>query len=321
MVAISMHIEAQEGLTWPAWQRFVHDAEAVGFAGLYRSDHFLTFRPPPERDSLDLIVSLSYVAEHSRRLQFGPLVAPLSLRDPRVLAREAVALDDLSGGRMVLGLGTGWQGREHEMFGYELGDTSTRLGRLEEGLEVITSLIRSEEPITFSGRFYQLRNALLLPRPARRGGPPILIGGNGPRRTLPLVARYADIWNASWLSPEDFHNRSTRLDALLRTQGRRPEEVRRTIMLQVYCARTPAELEQRLSGGRAFRGGAGLSAEELATMFRSRFQAIIGPPEHVIERISAYGAAGVEEVMVQWPFLEDLEGLTAIADHILPHFR
>src|SRR5947209_12638365 len=114
-----------------------------------------------------------------------------------LLVRQAAALDDLSGGRMYLGLGAGWQEREHTLFGLHLGDIPTRMARLEEGLEVVTRLLNSNVPVTFEGRFYQLRSATLLPRPQRPGGPRILLGGSGVKRTLPLVARYAHAWNAN----------------------------------------------------------------------------------------------------------------------------
>ncbi len=121
------------------------------------------------------------------------MVAPLSFRDPVMLARQALALDDLSGGQMIIGVGTGWNEREHEMFGYELGDTGTRFACLEDGLEVMTGLLKSDAPISFEGHFYRLRDAVLLPKLQRPDGPPIMIGGSGPRRTLPLVAHNADI--------------------------------------------------------------------------------------------------------------------------------
>src|SRR6185436_864252 len=184
MPAISIMIEGQDGLNWPRWKRLVAEVEALGFAGLFRSDHF-TNAQPPDKDSLEMVVALSYLADRSERIHFGPLVAPLSFRHPTLLARQAAALDDLSGGRMILGLGAGWQAREHTLFGHDLGDVPTRMARLEEGLEVITRLLRSQEPASYHGRFYQLRDATLLPRPQRAGGPPILIGGNGPQRTLP----------------------------------------------------------------------------------------------------------------------------------------
>src|SRR5436309_15533284 len=198
MIALSIMIEAQDGLTWPRWKRLVAEVEALGFAGLFRSDHF-TNAQPPDKESLEMVVSLTYLADHTRRIHFGPLVAPVSFRHPTLLARQAAALDDLSGGRMILGVGAGWQAREHQLFGHDLGDVPARMARLEEGLAVISRLLREDEPVTYEGRFFQLRGATLLPRPQRVGGPPLLLGGNGPRRTLPLVARYADIWNATFL--------------------------------------------------------------------------------------------------------------------------
>src|SRR5437763_1549604 len=246
MVALSIMIEGQNGLTWPRWKQVVKEVEDLGFAGLFRSDHFKHAQPPDD-ESLELIVSLTYLADHTRRIHFGSLVVPVSLRDPALLARQAAALDDLSGGRMILAVGAGWQEREHHLFGHPLGDIPTRMARLEEGLEVITRLLHSDEPVTYEGRFFHLRGAILLPRPQRPGGPPILIGGNGPKRTLPLVARYANIWNAVFLSPAAFHEHSAILDELLRAAGRRPSEVQRTMMTSLYFGRDMDELDRRLS--------------------------------------------------------------------------
>ena len=241
---LAITIEGMCGLTWPRWKRLVSEIERMGFAGLFRSDHF-TLTGPPDLDSLELIVSLTYLASQSKRLHFGSLVAPLSFRDPIFLARQAMAVDDLSGGRMILGVGAGWIEREHTMFGYNLADVSTRMDRFEEGLEVITRLIRSNEPVTFEGRFYQLREAHLLPRPQR--ATPVLVGGNGPKRTLPLVARYADIWNCQVASAEVFKERSALLDELLHAEGRQPHDVKRTALLPVICWRDQDDLERRMN--------------------------------------------------------------------------
>src|SRR5262245_51030842 len=189
---LSISIEGIFGLTWPRWRRLVAEIEQLGFAGLFCSDHF-TLIDPPDSDALEAIVSLTYLAMQSQRVHFGTLVAPVSFRDPIMLARQAMALDDLSNGRMILGVGAGWLVREHTMFGYNLSAIAARMDRLEEALNIITRLIRSDEPVTFTGQYYQLREARLLPRPKRRT--PVMVGGNGPKRTLPLVARYADIWN------------------------------------------------------------------------------------------------------------------------------
>lgn len=153
MTAISIQIEGQNGLTWPRWQRISQTAEELGFAGLFRSDHFTNMRPP-DIDSLELIVSLTHLASHSQRIHFGPLVAALSFRDPRILARQAANIDDLCGGRFILGLGAGWQEREHTVWGFDLGDIPTRMARFEEGLQIITQLLKSDQPVTFEGRFY-----------------------------------------------------------------------------------------------------------------------------------------------------------------------
>ena len=124
-------------------------------------------------------------------------------------------MDNLAGGRLRLGIGAGWQEREHEAHGFELLDTDSRFARFEEGLEVVTRLLQQDEPVSFDGEFYRLRGAVLMPRSPRPGGPPIVIGGNGPRRTLPLAARYADEWNAVFVTPERFAELGALLDELL----------------------------------------------------------------------------------------------------------
>lgn len=272
---ISLMLEGQMGLTWPRWQRIVAEAEDLGFAGIFRSDHF-TNPSPPDSKSLEMIVSLTYLASHATRVHFGPLVAPLSFRNPTLLARQAAALDDLSDGRMILGLGAGWQEREHETFGFELGDVPTRIRRLTEGLEVITRLLNSDEPVSFDGQFYHLRNAILLPRPQRPRGPRILVGGNGPQRTLPLVAQYADIWNGVFMRPDQFRERMTILDTLLAKAGRQPGDVRRTMMY-------------------------------------GQFQG----HDTLIDLLPEYAAAGMEEIMVQWLDLDNIDGLRSFARRIM----
>lgn len=317
MVAISIMIEGQNGLTWPRWKRIVKEVEELGFAGLFRSDHF-TNAGPPDKDSLEMIVSLTYLADRSQRLHFGPLVAPVSFRDPRMLARQAAALDDLSGGRMILGVGAGWQEREHRLFGYNLGDVRTRMARLEEGLEVITRLLRSDEPVTYEGRFFQLHGAILLPRPQRPGGPDIQIGGNGPKRTLPLVARYANHWNGTFISVDDFRERSAILDQLLLVVGRDPADVRRTAMLSLYFGRDMAELDRRLSWRHNEPKYAGKPLDAVIEDLKASGGIIVGTPGEVIEQIKAYDNAGADELMLQWLDLDDIDGLRAFARSVLP---
>ena len=158
MVALSVQIETAGGLSWERWQRIVPLVERLGYRGLYLCDHFC---PPGEgfADSVEITLAFAYLASRRPRLEFGSLVAPVSFRDPVFLVRQAMHLDNLSGDRMVLGVGAGWMEREHRAFGYELGDTRTRLDRLAEALEVMTLLARHEEPVSFGGRFYRLQDA------------------------------------------------------------------------------------------------------------------------------------------------------------------
>ncbi len=156
MIEVAIMIEGQNGLNWTRWQSLARLVDELGFAGLYRSDHY-TNADPPDQDSLELWVSLTWLASHTRHIQFGPLVTPVSFRHPTMTARMAAAVDDLSGGRLVLGLGAGWQEREHANYGWDLLDIDGRFARFEEGLEVITRLLHSDTPVDYSGAYYSLQ--------------------------------------------------------------------------------------------------------------------------------------------------------------------
>lgn len=306
MLDVAIMIEGQNGLNWPRWKRIVRAVEDSGYAGLYRSDHF-TNANPPDMDSLELWTSLTWLASNTRRIEFGPLVTPVSFRHPTLTARMAAAVDDLSEGRLTLGLGAGWQEREHEHYGWDLLDVPGRFKRFEEGLEVIIRLLQSEEAVDFEGEFYRLREAILLPRPKREGGPPILVGGNGPKMTLPMAARFADEWNAVFLSPNDFKGRSRRLDELAEAQGRDPAEVRRSMMTGCVFGTDEAEVkskvEARTSGKRTI--------EEL----RER-GLIAGTANEITDQLGGLAEAGVQRVMLQWLDLDDIEGIEAMAARI-----
>lgn len=307
------------GLTWPLWKKLVEVIEGQGFSGLYVHDHF-TVPLPIYVDSMDMLVALGYLADHSRRVQFGSLVAPLSFRDPVLLARQAIALDNLSGGRMILGVGVGWQEREHEMFGYQLGDVRTRLDRFEEGLEVITLLLRSDQPVSYEGRFFRLHDALLKPRPERPGGPPILVGASGPKRALPLVARYADIWSGENMSPQLYHERSSQLGELLLAAGRPPGDIKKTFNTLIFCGRNAAELERRVYIYRGVPAFADMPLDTLFNVLRSTIgNMLVGSPDYIIEQIQLYSAAGAKEVTLDWSGHEDIEGLQLIAEEVLPY--
>lgn len=318
---VSITVEGGAGLNWDNWPRIIDTVDNGGFRSLFRADHFISIGAPPYPDSLETVVSLAYAASHTERVHIGTLVAPISFRDPRHLVRQAAAIDDLSGGRLVLGLGAGWMVQEHEMFGYELGDVPTRMARFEEGLQVITGLLRSDEPLSLDGEFYRLRGAVLTPRPQRPGGPRILIGGNGMKRTLPLAARYADVWNGIWLDVDDWREHNRHLDELLVREGRQPGDVKRTMMLFAVVGHDDRALNQRLAW---LRGPLGMQDATLAEMEQAvrgmSPNYIYGPPQTLVERLQEYADAGVEEVMLQ-KGPDDIDGIQLIAEEVLPHVR
>lgn len=300
-------LEGQNGVTWPHWQRIARQADELGFAGLYCSDHF-TNAGPPDLNALEVWTALGWLASHTNRIAFGPVVSPVSFRDPVMLARVALAIDDLSGGRLEFGLGAGWQEREHNHFGYNLLSLRERFDRFEEALEVVSQLLHSDTPVDFQGRYYRLHEAVLLPRPQRPGGPPIVIGGKGLKRTLPLVARYADQWNVTFTPPAQFRELNAHLDALLMAAGRAPSTVKRTLMTGIFYGAT----EERLAGILAAHGRTAIELRERG--------AIVGAGEAVIEQLEALQAAGVQRVMLQWMDLDDVTGIEALAATVLPRF-
>lgn len=311
MIQVAVMIEGQDGLTWERWQAVAELVEAAGFVGLYRSDHY-TNAQPPDKASLELWTSLTWLADNTERIEFGPLVSPVSFRHPSMTARMAAAVDDLSGGRLTLGVGAGWQEREHHLFGWDLLPVPERFDRFEEGLEVITRLLQDDEASTYEGDYFQLQGGVLLPRPQRPGGPPILVGGNGPNRTLPLTARFADEWNAVLIPLDEFRKLSLRLDRLLEEQGRRPEEVRRSMMTGCIYGETEQEVEQKVQQRS--------NGEKSAAEYRSS-GLVVGTPDQVVEQLGAMAEAGLQRVMLQWLDWEDLAGLQSLADHVLPQVQ
>jgi F420-dependent oxidoreductase-like protein len=304
MLEIAIMIEGQNGLTWSRWQKVARLVEEAGFVGLFRSDHF-TNSNPPDLESLELWTSLTWLASHSQRIEFGPLVTPFSFRHPVHTARMASAVDDLSGGRLTLGLGAGWNEREHYLFGFDLLEPKARFERFEEGMEIVTRLLRSDEPVTYEGQYYQLHGATLLPRPQRRGGPRLLVGGNGVKRTLSYVVHYADEWNCVTLTPREFADMNAKLDEMLNAAGRKPESVRRSMMTGCVFGKDEVTLREKIAGR-------GQSPEQL-----QQDGVVVGNLDQVKQQLQELERVGLQRVMLQWLDLDDLESLEALAKGVL----
>lgn len=306
MVEISVMIEGQDGLSWPRWQRLVCATEDLGFDGLFRSDHFSNPQGP-YLDALELWVSLTWLAANTNRIRFGAMVSPVSFRDPVTLAWQASGVDALSGGRLNLGLGAGWQEREHTSFGYELLEIPARFKRFREALEVIRRLTRSTSPVSFEGEYFHLRDAMLSPRSPRQDGPPITIGGAGPKRTMPLVAKYADEWNSVHLPVDQFVERSAMLDHLLELEHRPKDAVRRTMMMSIHIGATDADVAGKLGDQR--KEGVIASGQ------------FAGTPNEIVASMQRYIDAGLDGFKLRILDLDDISSLELIASDVIPNFR
>jgi F420-dependent oxidoreductase-like protein len=308
MIKVAIMIEGQNGLRWENWKRIATAVEDLGFSGLFRSDHFTNVNPP-DLDSLELWTSLTWLASHTERIEFGPLVSPVSFRHPTLTARMAAAVDDLSGGRLTLGLGAGWQEREHNNYGHELLDIRARFKRFEEGLEVIKLLLGKDTPSNFDGSYYRIKDAILLPRPKRITGPPILIGGNGPKRTLPLAANYANEWNSLYIDIPKFTSLNHQLNIILSERGRKTEDIRRSLMIGCVYGNDETDLVRKV----ADRTKGKRTPKQLID---ADFPA--GTANQIVDTLGRWAEAGVSRIMLQWLDLDDMEGLEGLAHNVLP---
>jgi F420-dependent oxidoreductase-like protein len=297
---IALMVEGQDGLNWHRWRAIARMAEEVGFAGLYRSDHF-TNPVGPYKDSLECWVSLAYLASNTQRLEFGPLVSPISFRDPAMLVRQAAAVADLSGGRLQFGIGAGWQQREHHNYSYHLGSVPERMTRFREAVQIMAHLLHSEAPLDFSGKHFQMHEAVLLPRPLHPV--PLVIGGSGKQVTLPLAARYADEWNSGPRAPEVFTEINTYLNTLIDKAGRPREAVRRTMMIFLRTGRDQADLDARLAAKAVSDGMPNV---------------MIATHEQVKAHLERLEAAGVQRTILNWfDNFDDVDGMAELGRAVL----
>lgn len=288
-------IEGQDGLNWERWQKIARVAEDTGFVGLYRSDHF-TNPAGPYRDSLGCWISLAWLASHTSRIEFGPIVSPISFHHPSMLVCQAAAVADLSGGRLQFGIGAGWQEREHTSYSYFLGDIPTRMARFREATQIMWHLLRKSEPLTFEGKHYQMHDAVLLPRP--KHNVPIVIGGSGRQVTLPLAAQYADEWNCGPSPASACQESMAHLDRLLDKAGRERKSLKRSKMTFVRYGRDQTDLEARLS------------ANPLPASPMIQQGTVKGTAEQIRDYCAELESAGFDRVMLNWrDDYDDVEGM------------
>jgi F420-dependent oxidoreductase-like protein len=313
MAKIGIMIEGQEDLTWNRLFRLAQAAEDLGFESLFRSDHLTGLMGHPQRQTLALWPSLTALALRTSRIRFGPMVCSMTFRHPALLAKEAAAVDVLSGGRLDLGLGAGWHEGEHRMYGINFPPLKTRLEMLEEGTQVIKALWQGQ-PVNFSGQHYRLEAAESYPVPAQ-SSPVVIIGGRG-ERVLQLVARHASEWNCAYVNVEQFHQKSRYLDEQCQAIGRDPASIQRSLMLPFVIGLDEATIQSRIEASHVmFPNLPGQWADwQAAGLFG-------GSPQQVVDQMNQFVAAGVQRFMLQHNNLDDLDSLELLAQEVLPHVK
>ena len=310
---IGLMVEGQNGLSWERWSHILALAERLGFPSLFRSDHYFI---GSHKDSLDAYLSFVIAAKETSGLRFGPLVTPVTFRSPVDVGRMAAQIDVLSGGRFVMGLGAGWNEAEHRGYGIPFPPVRERFDRLEEAINLIQALW-SPGRATYQGRFYGIEDVECMPKSAS-GGPPILIGGSGERRTLRLVAQYASEWNCPNLTPAAYSHKKAVLEQHCETIGRDPETISRSMMVFGLIGPTPQAVEGAI---RRFmemsQARQSTSLEEFRDRAKERGM-IIGQTEEVVERLGQLAELGVQEVQFEHLDFDSDEGPEYLASEIMP---
>jgi F420-dependent oxidoreductase-like protein len=303
--------EPQQGADYGRLLAVARASEQLGFDAFFRSDHYMSMG---DGDGLpgptDAWLTLAGLAMQTSRIRLGTLMSPTTFRYPGPLAISVAQVDEMSGGRVELGLGAGWFEAEHTAYGIPFPPTSERFDRLEEQLAIISGLWETPagQRFSFAGKFYPVTDSPALPKPVQRPRPPILIGGRGPRRTPQLTARYADEYNVPFVNAEQTGAAFGRIREACQVAGRDPGSLVYSAAQTVCCGRDEAELARR----------AAAIGWDLATQ---RADGLVGTPDEIVDRIGTYAELGATRVYLQVLDLHDLDHLELIASEVMPQVR
>ncbi len=318
---LGVMIEGQEDLDWELWRRIARETEALGFESLWRSDHFfsLSVSGPHQRQALETFISFVVVAQETERIRFGPLVASMTFRHPSLLARMAAQIDVLSGGRFVCGVGAGWNVAEHDAFGLPFPGVGERMDRLDESIRVMKALW-GDEPATFEGKHFQLRDAECYPKPVQRPLP-LLVGGGGERRTLRIVAEHADEWNVTGVDVEGYLHKREVLERHCADVGRDPSEIRHTQMAGFVIGRDDDGLRRHLGRIVEKLPPMGQRDPDETLEWLKRRGWLVGTPGELVDELGRREDAGLTRTMLQHHANDHFEVLELIASDVLPQVQ
>jgi F420-dependent oxidoreductase-like protein len=287
---LCLMIEGQEGVTWPRWRALAEACEAHGVPSLFRSDHYQNLDGQhPERGSLDAWGTIIALSALTTKLRLGTLVTPTSFRHPSILAKLVVTADQVSGGRVDLGLGAGWHEGEHEAYGFPFLPTSERIDVQEEQLQILMGTW-GEEEFSFRGEHYTLSGLDAQPKPVQKPHPPVILGGNAGPRSASLAVRFADEYNTPFASLDQIRRRKANIDQACEQAGREP--IPFSVMLGAVLGTDSAEVQRR---ARRVAEASGRDADELVRNPPDGW--IVGTIEQAAEQLAPIRDAGVSRVM------------------------
>lgn len=307
-------VEGQEGVSWEEWLALAEACERNGLEGLFRSDHYASLDGHVERGSLDAWTTLAALAGRTTRIRLGTMVSPATFRHPSLLAKSVVTADHVSGGRVELGLGAGWNEEEHRRYGFPFPETRVRMELFAEQLEIVHRQW-TEESFSFEGRHYRLEDCRAQPRPLQQPHPPLIVGGSGKPGTIGPAVRFADEYNTFYVGLEECRLRRRRLHEACERAGRDPGSIRFSLMTGCVVGRDEGELRRRAQRIMERMGGRG----EVKSFLRERADVwVSGTVEQALERLRALEAAGVERVFLQHLDHTDVELVELIGAELVP---
>ena len=291
---IGLMVEGQAGLTWERWIHILDTAERLGFPSVFRSDHYVIGK---YQSSIDLFLSFAIAARETENIRFGSLVSPMTFRSPVDVGRMAAQINQLSNGRLMLGLGAGWHRPEHDAYGIPFYSERVRAERLEEAIHVIKTLW-GPGPASYKGKHFSVTDVDCLPKPVFGADTPILIGGSGEKRTLGLAAKYADEWNCVNMQPETYQHKVNVLAERCADVDRDPATLHRSMMAFGLVAGDERTLDRFTKYSMSMSGATGSpaayrEAKEEASNW------ITGLTDEVVDKLGKFAEMGLEEVQFQ----------------------
>jgi F420-dependent oxidoreductase-like protein len=307
----ALMIEPQQGCSYADQLAVARRAEAAGFETLFRSDHYDSFPGESGRPTTDAWAVLAGLARDTERIGLGVLVSPVTFRHPGNLAKIVATVDEMSGGRVTFGLGTGWNEAEHHHHGFPFPPIGVRADMLEEQLAIVRGLWQEPDGWSFAGQHYAVRGSMFRPRPVQQPAPPIIVGGEGSPRSMRIAVRFADEFNLSAATPDGAGVKFAALDEAARAFGRDPSTLVHSVMVGTIVGRDAAELGQRTG---VLLAQFGIADQGAAWLDVRRPRWILGTPDEARAIARKYEAVGTERLVLQDFLPWDLEMIDLLGE-------